>query len=91
MRTIRIAIVGFLLSLVAVTSAPASPFTAIGLPLVFGQEPPPPTASQSSSLWVLIIETTLGQLRIPETPRIMIDEATQAELFGEIPAIAPAQ
>jgi hypothetical protein len=95
MRTIRIALVGLLLSLAAVPVS-ASPFTAIGLPLVFGQEPASPAstssvASQSSSLWLLVIETALEQLRLPAAPRIIIDEAIQAELFGDIAPIAPAK
>jgi hypothetical protein len=88
MRTIRIAIVGLLLSFVAVASTSASPFTAIGLPLVYGQEPPPPSPPQMSSLWVLVVETALNQFHIPEVPRIVIDEVIQAELFGEIASVA---
>ena len=87
MRTIRIAIVGLLLSLVAATSVSASPFTAIGLPLVYGQEAPPPSR-QTSSLWVLVLETALGQLQIPEVPRLLLDEALQAELSADFPPIA---
>jgi hypothetical protein len=77
MRTICIAIAGLLLSLAVVTTASASPFTAIGLPLVYGQEAPQPT--QTTNWWLSVVQSAIDQLRVLATPRIVVDEASQAK------------
>ena len=73
MRTIRIAIAGLLLSLAAVTSVSAAPFTAIGLPLVYGQETPQPT--QPANWWLSAIQTAIEQLRVLTTQSSNVNDA----------------
>jgi hypothetical protein len=85
MRTIRVAITGLMLSLVAAASVSASPFTAIGLPLVYGQETPQPT-----NWWMTIVQTACDQLRILATPRV-IDAGQQAAPSAEVAPVAPTE